>query len=123
MTSQPPAEGEERKPAYEGVLNAEKGPTFSAPEEAVADLSGEILKSLPRGKGERITCRRITGNHYRCNWWTPQPTIDFDNPAMTGLTVTTHRVSKSQMLHVTKTSGKLTITPAPDVKMGRVKST
>ena len=112
MTSQPPAEENDRQASHDVVTNAETGPTFSAPEEAVADLSNEILKSLPRLKGERITCRRITGNHYRCNWWSPQSTGEFDNPAMTGLTVTTHRVSKSQMLHVTKTSGKLTITPA-----------
>jgi len=112
MTTDPKEGDDQTRPTRDVVTGPEAGPTFAAAEEKVSDLSSEILKSLPRGKGERITCRRITGNHYRCNWWSPHSTDEFDNPAMTGLTVTTHRVSKSQMLHVTKVSGKLTITPA-----------
>jgi hypothetical protein len=112
MGQQVPAEDNKDPAVQEAVETKEKGPTFAAAEEAVSDLSSEIIKSLQCARGERITCRRITGNHYRCNWWSPQATNDFDNPKMTGLTVTTHRVSKSQMFHVTRKSGQLTITPA-----------
>jgi hypothetical protein len=89
---------------------SEKGPTFAQPESPVVDLSAEILRTVPRGRDERVTCRRITGNHYRCNWWSPQNTDEYDNPGMSGMTVTTHRVSRSEMLHVTRTASGLKIT-------------
>jgi hypothetical protein len=90
---------------------AEKGPTFAQSETPVADLTSEILQALPRARGERVTCRRITGNHYRCNWWCPQSTDEYDNPGMTGMTVTTHRVRRSEMLHVTQTAKGLVMLP------------
>lgn len=82
-----------------------RGPTFAAAEPVMEDLSAEIIQSIARGAGERVKCRRISGNHYRCNWWGPQSTAGYDNPAMSGLLVTTHRVIRSQMIHVTR-SGK-----------------
>src|SRR4051794_5424542 len=99
MAQKVPAEENNDRATPDVVATKEAGPTFAAAEEAISDLSSEIIKSLPRASDERITCRRISGNHYRCNWWSPQLTNGFDNPSMTGLTVTTHRVSKSQMLH------------------------
>lgn len=88
-----------------------EGPTFAEPEGTVADLSKEIVQALPRAAGERVTCRRISGNHYRCNWWAPQNTNTYDNPTITGLEVTTHRVSKSRMFLVTKSVNGLSIKP------------
>jgi hypothetical protein len=85
------------------------GPAFAQPEQSMADLSSEIVQALPRGAGERITCRRITTNHYRCNWWAPQDTEKYDNPNMSGMIVTTHRVHKSQFLRVTKSATGLDI--------------
>lgn len=66
------------------------------------DLSAEIIKQIPRERGEQVTCRRITNNHYRCNWWRVQDTATYDNPSMAGLLVTTNRICKSQFLRVTR---------------------
>lgn len=85
------------------------GLTFAEAQEKVVDLADEILKVLPRSRAERVTCRRITGNYYRCNWWAPEETDGYDNPRMTGMTVTTHRIHKSQMLHVTRGANGLDI--------------
>jgi hypothetical protein len=73
------------------------------------DLSVEIVQTIAKAPGDRVTCRHISGDHYRCNWWASQGTIGYDNPGMYGLTVTTHRVRKSQFLRVTKTEGALRI--------------
>jgi hypothetical protein len=75
-------------------------------EGADADLSSKIAKAIPRKAREQVTCRRISKNHYRCNWWTPQDTAGYDNPEMTGMTVTTSRISQSQFLRVTREGGK-----------------
>src|SRR4051794_25732683 len=90
----------------------ETGPAFAAAQPHMLDLSKEIISTVKRAPGERVTCRRISGNHYRCNWWGAQNTEDYDNPAMTGMLVTTHRVIRSQMLHVTKTGKTLQIEQA-----------
>ncbi len=115
MTSnETPGQDDQTRPAVRPE-EAQKpiGPSFAEPEERIKDLSNEILKVLTRAGNERITCRRVTGNHYRCNWWTPVATDRYDNPAMSGLTVTTHRISRSQFLHVTKTGDGIRITEAP----------
>jgi len=51
----------------------------------------------------------VSGNHYRCNWWSPGDTDAYDNPQMGGLTVTTHRVRQSQFLRVTRSGAGLSI--------------
>ena len=96
------------------ILTSTKGPNPSAPapEPAAAsavDLSRELLKQLTKRSTDRLTVRRISGNHYRCNWWSPEATGGYDNPQMGGLTVTTHRVRKSQFLRVTKSGAELSI--------------
>jgi hypothetical protein len=82
---------------------AESGPVFAGAEAPAHDLSDEIVRAVKRTVGERVTCRRIAGSTYRCNWWTPQSTNGYDNPAMMGSTVTTHRVGRSALLRVTRT--------------------
>jgi hypothetical protein len=89
------------------------GPTFAEPQPYVLDLSTEIVSMIPKATDERVTCRWISGHNYRCNWWGPQSTASYDNPAMAGLTVTTHRVRRSQWLHVIKTDKGLVIEPGP----------
>jgi hypothetical protein len=89
----------------------ETGPTFAAAEPRILDLSKEIVSAVSRSPGERVTCRRISGNHYRCNWWAAHEMGAYDNPEMTGMMVTTHRVIRSQMLHVTKSGKALSIEP------------
>jgi hypothetical protein len=73
------------------------------------DLSSAIAKTIPRKAREQVTCRRISNNYYRCNWWALQDTGGYDNPGMTGMTVTTSRISQSQFLHVTKDGKGLAI--------------
>lgn len=110
MTKESPSQDDQGKPVREPAQSPPSaGPTFAEPVESQADLSSEIVKALPRSVGDRVTCRRINGNLYRCNWWAPQDTQKYDNPTMTGLVVTTHRVRKSQVLHVTKVAKNLVI--------------
>jgi hypothetical protein len=73
------------------------------------DLSQEIARTIARQPREQVTCRRITEDHYRCNWWSLQDTSTYDNPGMTGLMVTTSRICQSQFLHVTRTGDGLQI--------------
>jgi hypothetical protein len=75
-----------------------------------SDLSGEILRILPRAQGEWITCRRIGNSHYRCNWWSPRDSSSDDNPLSIGLRVTTHRVGRSDFIHALQTPGGLKMT-------------
>ena len=77
------------------------------------DLSDAIVESIERSVGERVTCRRIYGTKYRCNWWSPQTNSKLDNPRMTGLLVTTHVVSKSRFISVVKNEHGLIISDAP----------
>ena len=89
------------------------GPSFAEPEKPMADLSTEIVGTIEKSRDERVTCRRIFGNYYRCNWWAPQATGKYDNPEMVGLTVTTHRVRRSKWLHVTRSEAGLAIQTVP----------
>jgi hypothetical protein len=80
---------------------------------ADADLSSEIAQTVARDFDERVTCRRVSGNSYRCNWWSPSRSKRYDNPRMEGLLVTTHVVSKSRFLNVTKVDQRLVINDVP----------
>lgn len=77
------------------------------------DLSAEIVEAIDRTVGERVTCRKISGSKYRCNWWSPQTGSKQDNPRMTGLLVTTHVVSRSRFLSVVRNEHGLIISDAP----------
>jgi hypothetical protein len=77
------------------------------------DLSAEIIRSVEKLPADRVTCLRVSGNHYRCNWWSASSTAAYDNPQMHGLLVTTHRVRKSQFLNVTRGEGGLLIRELP----------
>jgi hypothetical protein len=72
-------------------------------EDGGTDLSAEIIRTIARAPDERVTCRRIDGSNYRCNWWGPQGRSAYDNPGMGGLLVTTHRVRRSAFFRVTET--------------------
>jgi hypothetical protein len=86
---------------------------FAAPTDAPVDLSAAVAARLEKRPSDRVTVRWIHGRNYRANWWAPGDTRDYDNPKMSGLTVTTHHVRKSQFLRVTQTSAGLTIKPVP----------
>lgn len=82
------------------------------------DLSAQIALSIDREFGERVTCRRISGTKYRCNWWSPQSSSAYDNPGMHGLLVTTHVVKRSLFLTVTSTPEGLVATEQAGTRSG-----
>ena len=89
--------------------------TARAPDpSAQPDLSAEIIQSVPKGRQERVTCVRVSGNNYRCNWWSPAPTKLYDNPKMRGLMVTTHVITKSRFINAVKINNQLVITDAAE---------
>lgn len=90
-----------------------------SPPEA-ADLSVEIAQSIERGVGERVTCRRVSGSKYRCNWWSPHSPTGYDNPHMQGLLVTTHVVKRSRFLTINSTPEGLVISQAAGDSAGPV---
>ena len=73
------------------------------------DLSAEIVLCVEKEPDDRVTCRRIWENKYRCNWWSAADASGYDNRSMGGLLVTTHRVRKSRFLNVTKGAKGLAI--------------
>jgi hypothetical protein len=84
------------------------------------DYSEEIVRSLQKRPEDRVTCKRVSGNNYRCNWWSPASDQKYDNPLMTGLMVTTHVVRLSRFVTVTKTSAGLIVNdwaPTPRVEV------
>ena len=74
------------------------------------DLSDEIARAVRKAPREQVTCRRITSNHYRCNWWAAENVAGYDNPGMSGMLVTTSKICRSQFLHVVKEGTDLQIT-------------
>ena len=81
-----------------------------APEgKAAADLAAKIACQVERESSDRVSCRHVYGNYYRCNWWARESTSRDDNPGMGGLTATTHRVRKSAFLRVVKSDDGLAI--------------
>jgi hypothetical protein len=77
------------------------------------DLSDEISRTVEKHPGDLVRCTRVSIDGYRCNWWAAHSTGGYDNPDMTGLLVTTHRVRRSRFLRVTKEQGHLVIRELP----------
>ena len=94
-----PAEAANEPGASDVGLGAAAAPARRPPDE---DLSAAIVAAIPKRPGDRVTCRRIYGDYYRCNWWSPADRAGYDNPGMAGLLVTTHTVRKSRFLRVTR---------------------
>ena len=70
------------------------------------DLSAEIALTVERLKGEKVKCRRIFGDNYRCNWLT----VD-EGAAQRGrsLALDTYRIRASKFLRVKKVGEQLVI--------------
>jgi hypothetical protein len=83
-------------------------PPFRRPP-AEQDFSDEVCRVIDRLPGDQVRCTLVGNSNYRCNWWAPQATGGYDNPAMGGLLVTTHRVRKSRLLRVTRAGERLVI--------------
>jgi hypothetical protein len=68
------------------------------------DLSAEIAMTVEKLPGERVRCRRVSANTYRCNWIAPErqsgDALRF---------IDTFTIRASRFLHVTKPEGKLVI--------------
>jgi hypothetical protein len=74
------------------------------------DLSQEIVASLAKRPGETIRCSRVAAARYRVNWWVADDSSGYDNPRMKGgQLATTHRISRSQYLEVTREGGGLKV--------------
>jgi hypothetical protein len=73
------------------------------------DLSDEIIRTIKRRVGERVTCTRVAQNYYRCNWWSPRSKADYDNPEMPGSLATTGRICRSQFLRAEMLGERLDI--------------
>ena len=76
------------------------------------DLSAQIVLAVAREPTERVTCTRITRNHYRCNWWTHQNNGERDKRSFDGLLTTTNRICQSRFLRVTRKGDGLEIVVA-----------
>jgi len=90
---------------HSGQLSAtaESGPAFATAEPRMRDLATDLMQILPRGSGEMVRCRRIVGDHYRCNWWGSREASVKDNVGGSGVVITRYRVVKSRMLRATVT--------------------
>jgi hypothetical protein len=90
---------------------AQSTPEASAPQ---SDLSPEIIKTVKRQAGDEVRCVHVTGDKYRCNWWSAANAEIYDNPNMKGgQLATTYRIRKSCFMRVTKSGEKLTIVEMP----------
>jgi hypothetical protein len=70
------------------------------------DLSAEISMTIDREKGQKVKCRRISGDNYRVNW------LEVDNRAgQRGLSLAldTYRIRQSKFLRVKKVGEQLVI--------------
>jgi hypothetical protein len=92
--------------AASDVLLVEKSPKKS---HSTPDLSAEIAMTVEREKGERVKCRRVFGDNYRCNWMS----VDTRGGARgASLAVDTYRVRASKFLRVRKHGEHLVIEDA-----------
>ena len=66
-----------------------------------ADLSYAIGQSVSRLPGEEVRCKRLWGDHYRCNWWAM---VEDD-----GVTSVSRKIVRSKFLKVTSAKDGLLI--------------
>ena len=76
---------------------------------AKEDLSARVAAAVEKRPGDSVRCTRVGGDRYRCNWWSAMGTGGYDNPGMSGLMVTTHRVRKSLFLRASETEAGLSL--------------
>jgi hypothetical protein len=76
------------------------------------DRSAEVLQLLPKEPRDQVTCVRVFGDFYRCNWWAPGALPGRNRPEMPGLEVSTYRVRKSQFVRAILSEGKLLVEDA-----------
>lgn len=82
-----------------------------AVEDGGPDRAREIMSTLEREPGDRLTCVRVFGEFYRCNWWSTG-VGPADPPMIRGLEVSTYRVRKSRLVKVTVADGHVRVEDA-----------
>lgn len=82
----------------------ERTPTIESRRTESADLSAEIMRTIDREPGERVRCRRVYGDNYRCNWLA----LDRGNAGL-DLAIDTYTIRQSKFLRVTQTAEGLAI--------------
>ena len=73
------------------------------------NLAASVAAAVEKLPGDTVRCTHVSGDRYRCNWWSAQSVLGYDNPGMRGLMVTTHRVRKSLFLRASRTAAGLAI--------------
>jgi hypothetical protein len=76
------------------------------------DLSRDIERAVDRQPLDRVRCVRVFADHYRCNWWSPTPSVadqDRRDPTAAWAFAALHRVRQSRFLRATNTGGRLVI--------------
>jgi hypothetical protein len=69
------------------------------------DLSAEIARTVQKQPGDRVKCRRVAANTYRCNWFAPEHAAEDQGLCF----LDTYRIRDSRFLRVHKTNGQLVI--------------
>ena len=80
-------------------------------ENAQADRSAEVAQLLNKQPRDHLTCVRVYGDFYRCNWWAPGDVANRPG-AIEWLEISTYRVRKSQFVKATMNDGKLAVEDA-----------
>jgi hypothetical protein len=89
------------------------------------DLSRQIEAAVEKQRGDVVRCSRVSGHHYRCNWWAEdlRPTLG-DGPRGAVRTVgsnsagggsaliNSHRIRQSKFLYVTVRGDRMVIEDA-----------
>lgn len=70
------------------------------------DLSAEIAQTVQRQPGDRVRCRRVFKNTYRCNWHAPERSHAGDRAARF---LETYRIRDSKFLRASRVDGALVI--------------
>ena len=70
------------------------------------DLSADIAVTVERLKGEKVKCRRIFGDNYRCNWLAVDERVGERGRSMA---LDTYRIRASKFLRVKKVGESLVI--------------
>ena len=69
------------------------------------DLSIDVMAAVDKRPGDRVRCRRVSRNMYRCNW------LEIDTTETRGGArfIETWRIRQSKFLKATRENGKLLI--------------
>lgn len=73
-----------------------------------AQVVAELTRTLELQPGDRVSCVRVFGDFYRCNWWAPGHS-SAELRMIEGLRASTYRIRKSRFLRVTSAAGGVII--------------